>query len=1143
MLKSKITFVFLALYLNLWIVSGVRFGDRQPGSADNVLLQKLSHPKISSKEENNEYSHIIRSKEMILPDSRPARELGEVIEFDLFDGTVAIGSVTKVVDRGVKGATWVGTLKAADVESDTNNFEDRFTLTCFKEACVGRLVMESTGSEYEIQPGVGRVLSASGKGVYRLSQIKLAPEFKALYPDPNEIEGKLKSLKSQENMATDTDLIIDMGVMYTEEAKSRMGWSDAVMVSNIHNANDGTNLLCGRSETAIRYRIVFIMPTKDPNYTEPPNTAEGWNTLIYGLKLTSDGILDEAHDYRDQYAADFLLLVNKNSVYCGSAYLLNDYAPDWAVSNYNVACVNTRVWAHELGHQQGCEHDRITVDTNQHAASFQGYGNCWDDASSSSCRCYSSVMVYQCNTPKGCTSCTDRDYYSNVNVINAGNPTGTNVASCSLHINAQKLRPITYRSSLQPGGMIFSVSPTSAVLKACVDVVISGFKLAHTGSIISVTLAGVDAKIKSKTEHSVTVESPRVDIATTEPGAVIVTSDTGRVTTLYGAFSFVTGSADGSTCTVPAKSLPDDYKAVFEYLPIRSFSGAYSGYFRESLLRSLESELTISMWITTSTPGTYLVSLGRNPLTVDNSFLFHIRGDGKLCFHDYSGGSYGFDINSGFSTGVVTTGTRTHIAFVREGTTGRYYINGALSGTKTASKSVTYNNEDLAVGYAYARTHNNFFNGDMEKLRIYKKALSASQVLSLKDSDTFVTDGTVYYLEGPKSFTGNSGILHDSISTSIAHYVSISLVVDTSTLNRMLISIGRAPNKNVKWCHFFLAGNGKLSFFDYNGANGYGFPYTQYSDSVVPLNQKVHVGFVKNARSGTYYINGVEAGTFTASSTFAYGNQYIGIGYNPYNDGQQFVGSMENVKIFPRSLTAQEMGDLFLESFSSDVPTSSPTNLPTSPTVVPSPSPTSHSPTLSPTSPSMNPSLKPTLSPAFVLTDPIFNYKGPAIYNGLDNMIYLQKIAETVTIVTVSMWIQTTDLDVNLLSLGASNTNYYNSLTFIVDVNGYLNFYDYGTAEQGLAIPFKSSNDKVNSGARTHVGIVKDGVSLTFYINGAPSGSHTASFEATYLNQDLILGYDAWYKYYYFTGQMDHIKVYNIALTDGDMNRIYNTEI
>jgi len=952
-----------------------------------MQYQVLLHPDRSIEQEINEYSHVIRTKEIILPDARPERRAGEVIEFDLFDGTVAIGYVTKVIDRGIKGATWVGTLEVSDVESDNKNFEDIFTLSCFKEACVGRLLIESTNSEYEIKPGLGRVLSVSGKGVYRVSQIKLTPKFKTMHPDSDGKVGKLRRRKRNENIITDTDLIIDIGVMYTEEAKKSMGWSDAVMISHIHNANDGTNLLCERSLTAIRYRIVFIMPTQDINFKEPQSTTKGWDKLLFGYKKESDGILDEVHDYRNQYGADFLLLVNDNNKFCGSGFILNSYTPSWAFSNYNVECMNSQVWAHELGHQQGCEHDRYTVDTSRYDATFQGYGHCWDDASSTNCTCYSSVMVYQCNTPKGCKSCRVRDYYSNVNVIDAGNPTGTDLASCSLHINAQKLRPITYRNTQQPGGMIFSVSPTSAAINACVDIIISGFKLAHIGHITSVTLAGVEAKIKAQSEHSVTVESPKVEAATTQPGAVIVTSDTGRVTTLYGAFSFVTGLANGSMCTSPVKRLPDDKEAVFEHLPIRSFSGSYSGYFRESLLRSPETELTISMWIITSKSNTYLVSLGRNPWTTNNSFLLYIRGNGKkgknskhkkrksgkkskkgkrkkrkirrkgsnskggkLCFSDYSEGSYGFDIDSGFSSDSVAVGVWTHIAFVRNGTVGRYYINGVHSGTKKALKSVIYNNEDLVVGYAYERKHKNFFEGDMEKVRIYKKALSSAQILSLKNYDTPTSKVPTYFptniptsptvapspsrtptvspsrptmkpaliedfsLDGPIVFDGSSGLLYDSMSASISHYVSISLVIDTTTIGKMLVSIGRAPSKNIQWGQFMISWNRRLSYYDYNGSLGYGFPVAQYSNSVVPLGQRVHVGFVKNGRFGTYYINGVAAGSVTASSTFTYGNRFLGIGYNPYDGGAQFVGNMDHVKIFSRSLTSQEMEHLFSES-------------------------------------------------------------------------------------------------------------------------------------------------------------------------------------------------------------------------------------
>eukprot|EP00607_Mallomonas_marina_P005353 CAMPEP_0182437826 /NCGR_PEP_ID=MMETSP1167-20130531/85304_1 /TAXON_ID=2988 /ORGANISM="Mallomonas Sp, Strain CCMP3275" /LENGTH=1356 /DNA_ID=CAMNT_0024630879 /DNA_START=211 /DNA_END=4282 /DNA_ORIENTATION=+ len=1353
-----------------------------------------------------QYPHILRSKDIILPPQRPQRELGEVIEFELLDGEIAFGSVTRVVDRGVKGVTWSGKLAFANDRTDMSAFEDRFSLTCVKSACVGRLVVESTGTQYEIRPGVGRVLSTDGEGIYRLSQIDLKRDFKSMDPLAEEIDDKLQKMADQQAMNTDTDLIIDIGVMYTNQARSYLGYSDAAMIAAIHNVNDETNDLCGRSGVVIRYRIVFVVPTADAGYTEPANTVAGWDLLLDRFRYTSDGHLDEVHAYRNQYGADFLLLVNAARVFCGSAYVLNNFSPSYAVSNYAAMCLDVTTWAHELGHQQGCYHDRIS-DSDRISSlpsNFKGFGHCWDDSSFSSCRCYSSVLVYDCNTPKGCTSCYDRDYYSNVNIINAGNPTGANLASCGLHINEQRLRPISYRDSVQEGGMIFSVTPTSAILRECRIVVISGFMIAPAGSsITSVTIAGVEAPILSHNYHIVRVITPPVRSATTEPGAVVVTTNTGRVTTMYGVFSFVTGSADGSTCTTTMKDLPDEYTPVFESLPSKSFSGVNSGYLRDSILHSIGTQLTISMWITTTTTGGYLVSLGRSPVMNTNLFHFHITSNGRLNFYDYGGGSEGFSSSSGYSSSIVTSGARTHVAFVKDGTVGRYYVNGVLSGSKTGSKSVTYNNEDLSVGYAYLRSHSNFYNGDIEKLRIHRKALTGSQISSLYSSDSFSNEdsvaptvspspkpttllptvtptisfqptaptvmptigaifhidepsaftgstglfyetisatlhhrvtnastiiGAIFHIDEPSAFTGSTGLFYETISATLYHRVTISMVIEPSETGSSLMSIGVSPSGFDAYFYLLLNGNGKLRVLDYMVGRGWGFDRTYQSNDAVSVGVKTHVGFVKQGLSGTFYVNGVASGTMQSSHSNVYGDKYLGIGYNPRNGGLRFVGEMSSVKLYDQSLSDEEMMALYASSVTSNIPTTAPTPIPTStfqpttPTALPTsamptPQPTirgifelnemtvftgstglfydtiptslqhrisismiikptkggvslmsigispteadgylffflngngklkmldymkgrgwgfeptdqsttvipmgvrshvgfikqglsgtyyingevagtirasssnaygdrnlglgynprnggnvfvgemSHVklfdtlvsaefmmeqylsgtsyptvlPTLEPTRPTAQPTTVPTVSPGHVPDDPVFAFDGMAYFDGVNSMMLLDELPRPVSILSISMWIKTSVVSTDLIHMRASG---FNEFCLEISSSGKLRFFDWRDYTDGYSL-FESSNAVVTTGTRTHVGVVKNGLSLTLYVNGVPSGTATASFLVDYPNKEFAIGFDSWMDTSYFNGEMDHIKVYDIALSSSEMSTIYTME-
>ena len=98
---------------------------------------------------------------------------------------------------------------------------------------------------------------------------------------------------------------------------------------------------------------------------------------------------------------------------------------------------------------------------------------------------------------------------------------------------------------------------------------------------------------------------------------------------------------------------------------------------------------------------------------------------GELNFWDFDGG-YGF-YSSQHSNATGNTGTWTHVCVVKNGTTGKYYINGALDNTVTAGLDASYSNNDFVIGKDY-RDDNEFFNGSMENLSIWNRALTQEEI-------------------------------------------------------------------------------------------------------------------------------------------------------------------------------------------------------------------------------------------------------------------------------------------------------------------------------------------------------------------------------------------------------------------------------
>jgi Concanavalin A-like lectin/glucanases superfamily len=66
------------------------------------------------------------------------------------------------------------------------------------------------------------------------------------------------------------------------------------------------------------------------------------------------------------------------------------------------------------------------------------------------------------------------------------------------------------------------------------------------------------------------------------------------------------------------------------------------------------------------------------------------------------------------------------VAVVFNGTQAQFYVNGALVATRPVSASVTARDNQLRIG-ADANTQQ-FYNGTIDDLRIYTRALTASEV-------------------------------------------------------------------------------------------------------------------------------------------------------------------------------------------------------------------------------------------------------------------------------------------------------------------------------------------------------------------------------------------------------------------------------
>jgi len=975
MVMSSTFFISLCIIGYYYCHAIVRFGDIIPRAEE-----KKSRPLM------NGIQGFAQSRHILIPSGRPRLMINETIEFELFNGEIAVGKVRKVVNRGSEGSTWLGDIITANSGDISGSMYDRFTLACHLDACSADIVLESTSSHYAIRPAHGEQLTPTGSGIYALSRfgdrIRSGTNFHGNVHTVSKLQEENHMIAFNRENPTDEvddDSILDIGVIFTPESLLTFGNSEVAMINQIHMATDATNDIMERSDISLRLRIVFTKPTKDPNFKEPGNTAATFSTLLNWLRIRGDGHLDEAHEYRDKYQADVVLLVNKASAYAGMAYVLDQYAPDHAFGNYNSLYVDPVTWAHELGHIQGCNHDRFSVSFRIQPGDY-AFGNCWEDATEGAprCRCYKSVMVYDCQTtPNNCRSCSERPFYANENVMDAGSPTGLPEASCGRYMEVHKGRPISYRKSIYNSGLIFSATPPSTLVDQCLPVTIEGWMLAPEGSIISVTLSGVEAEILSFNMHSVTVQSPRVKSFSTYAGDIVVSTDTGRRTVLRNAWRFndmesrqETDLSKGLEST-PWRSTGDINWAVMylkgEYYLSKGIGQSVSQTAELTTLNlnkitssnsCLDTLLTISFeyWAYSHQPSCY------------GAFTLSTRKDKDDWSTFWSGTTNMFsDANSApyipvlFNLPFGTTEVQFKLTTTDSGTS-------CQKNTPLLIRRIVLYKSSFCDAQECSRPVQELPPPPPPSVQptisptTSPTLIPTSPTLSpttsaptLKTAHKLLVD-----LKEVINFDGKTSFLYyDSLKLPLTTEFTMAGWIQTKYSGVALMTLGRNPNNYLDEVVFYIEYyDGVLGLWDY-GSKGYGFD--GYSTGSVSDGERNHVAFVKKGTVGIFYINGKPSGRMDAAYSVNYRNSDFVIGKDYRNNAGHFKGTMDGVKVYQGAMTADEINQLYSSGVKTPLPSSVPS---TPPTLEPSSEPTTEPPSLQPTSePSYFPSEKPTKKP------------------------------------------------------------------------------------------------------------------------------------------------------------------------------------
>ena len=201
----------------------------------------------------------------------------------------------------------------------------------------------------------------------------------------------------------------DLLVVYTPASRVRYG--QAVLESMVVSAVNAANQAYLNSGVNITLNLVGVQEV-------PYDEASTISTTLSDLRGTTDGKMDAVHGLRDAVGADLVSLISEDSDACGIGYLMRSESTSFASASFNVvysSCLSQHSLAHELGHNQGNMHDRVTSGTSTGIFPYSyGYRRC-DTTDGSGFR---TVMSYSCAGAPRVTQ------FSNPSVSYNGHPTG-----------------------------------------------------------------------------------------------------------------------------------------------------------------------------------------------------------------------------------------------------------------------------------------------------------------------------------------------------------------------------------------------------------------------------------------------------------------------------------------------------------------------------------------------------------------------------------------------------------------------------------------------------------------------------------------------------------------------------------------------
>jgi hypothetical protein len=356
----------------------------------------------------------------------------------------------------------------------------------------------------------------------------------------------------------------------------------------------------------------------------------------------------------------------------------------------------------------------------------------------------------------------------------------------------------------------------------------------------------------------------------------------------------------------------------------------------------ITNELTISAWIRPNA----VENKGIISKLSGDGYEFRIFNDGKLEFRinrATSGTGYKLQSNQSY---IADGKTWTHVAVTFSGTNSTIYINGEEDSSADFNLvSIVSNSSDLRIG---AVGNGNRWNGGLDDLRLYNKALTKSEIISLyENSDFSITQAKYVPIGYWKMDEGRGDVFIDHSGNenhaSILNPEGISWVPGRigqaarfSTINWPLGTVPHNPTIDITqqitiaaWIkpnalenkgilsklsgdgyEFRILSDGKLEFRINRATSGTTYRLRSNQSYVGNGSTWTHVAVTFNGTKSAIFINGVEDNSATYAPAQIISNT-ADLRIGAIATGNRWNGQLDEIRLYDKALNAVEILDIF----------------------------------------------------------------------------------------------------------------------------------------------------------------------------------------------------------------------------------------